>query len=188
MPYILFLSFGLVLIAEIAGDKLLYTTGLLATRYRFTPVLAGVAVAFILKMGVAVLFGTALAGLHPRTLAAISAITFITTALVFSRRSVRAEPRKCNVPSSRAVMVSFAAVFFSEWGDIGQITAATLSAQYHAPLLVWLGATLAMTCKTALAMTLGEGLRRLVPLDVLRYCGVSLLLVMGILSILRVTQ
>ena len=188
MPYILFLSFGLVLIAEIAGDKLLYTTGLLATRYRVTPILVGVAVAFMLKMAAAVLFGTALAGLHPRALAAISAVTFITTAFVFSRRSARAEQQERGVPSSRALIVSFGAVFFSEWGDIGQITAATLSAQYHAPLLVWLGATLAMICKTALAMTLGEGLRRLVPLDVLRYCGVSLLLFMGILSIWQVTQ
>ncbi|MEI9973918.1 MAG: hypothetical protein WDO73_18820 [Ignavibacteriota bacterium] len=43
-----------VFMAEIVGDKLLYTTGLLATRYKTLPILCGMAVAFMLKMAVAV--------------------------------------------------------------------------------------------------------------------------------------
>src|ERR1035441_9450830 len=50
---ILFATYGAVFVAEIAGDKLLYTTGVLATRYRTAPILCGMAIAFMAKMGVA---------------------------------------------------------------------------------------------------------------------------------------
>ena len=40
-----------VLVAEIVGDKFLYTTGILATRYRPTPMMLGLALAFMVKMG-----------------------------------------------------------------------------------------------------------------------------------------
>ena len=46
-----------VFMAEIVGDKLLYTTGLLAARYKSLPILCGMAMAFALKMGVAVAVG-----------------------------------------------------------------------------------------------------------------------------------
>ena len=44
MPSLLplfFATYGAVFIAEIVGDKLLYTTGVLATRYRSASVIAG---------------------------------------------------------------------------------------------------------------------------------------------------
>jgi putative Ca2+/H+ antiporter (TMEM165/GDT1 family) len=50
---ILFATYGAVFLAEIAGDKLLYTTGVLAARYRTAPILCGMAVAFMAKMGAA---------------------------------------------------------------------------------------------------------------------------------------
>src|ERR1039457_709909 len=44
---ILFAAYGAVFVAEITGDKLLYTTGVLATRYRTAPILCGMAIAFM---------------------------------------------------------------------------------------------------------------------------------------------
>jgi putative Ca2+/H+ antiporter (TMEM165/GDT1 family) len=83
-------------------------------------------------------------------------------------------------------MVSFAASFFSEWGDVGQITAATMSARFGAPLLVWIGAVAAMGTKGALAASIGGVLRKwiqehLAP-KTIRYGAVALLLLLGILS------
>ena len=84
-------------------------------------------------------------------------------------------------------MVSFAAIFFSEWGDVGQITAATLAAKYHLALIVWLGAVGAMVTKGALAAFLGAGIRRWISdrisPKVVRYVAVGLLLVLGSLSV-----
>ena len=47
-------TYGAVFVAEIVGDKLLYTTGVLATRYKTIPIMFGMAFAFMLKMAVAV--------------------------------------------------------------------------------------------------------------------------------------
>ena len=51
---VLLATYGAVFVAEIVGDKLLYTTGVLATRYRTLPIIVGVLVAFMAKMAVAV--------------------------------------------------------------------------------------------------------------------------------------
>ena len=86
-------------------------------------------------------------------------------------------------------MVSVAAIFFSEWGDVGQITAATMAARFGAPLLVWAGAVAAMVTKRALAASVGAGVRQRIiariPPKVVRYAGVSALLLLGILSVLE---
>jgi len=86
----------------------------------------------------------------------------------------------------RPALISFSVVFFSEWGDIGQIAAATIEARFQAPMVVWLGATLAMVTKAILAMTVGVALRNRISQEVLRYCGVGLLFSLGLFSLLHV--
>lgn len=114
---ILFTAFGAVFVAEIVGDKLLYTTGVLAARYRTVPIMIGMATAFMGKMGVAVIVGSAISKLPPALVATITALSFLGVALALWRKSDR--PRESNDKhrASKAAMVSFAAIFFSEWGD-----------------------------------------------------------------------
>jgi Ca2+/H+ antiporter, TMEM165/GDT1 family len=187
---ILLTTFGAVFVAEIVGDKLLYTTGVLAARYRTMPIMLGMAVAFMAKMGVAVLVGEAVSKLPRPLVATITAISFLGVALALWRKSDRPEEAKDKHRASKAAAVSFAAIFLSEWGDVGQVTAATLAAKYHRPFVVWLGAVGAMVTKGALAAFLGGGIRRwirdrLAP-EVVRYVAVSLLLVLGVLSVLEI--
>jgi len=183
---ILLATFGAVFVAEIVGDKLLYTTGVLATRYRTAPILCGMAMAFMAKMGVAVWVGTAISKLPPLLVAGITALNFFGIAFVLWRKPDKREVKKEEYPSSRAMLVSFAAIFFSEWGDIGQITAATMSARFGAPLLVWVGAVSAMVTKGALAASIGAALRQWIQDHLspktIRYGAVALLLILGILS------
>ena len=182
---ILFATYGAVFAAEIVGDKLLYTTGVLATRYRTVPVMIGMMVAFMAKMAVAVLVGKWVSTLPPLLVAAVTTLNFFAIAITLWRKPDKREIKK-DYPDSRAAMVSFAAIFFSEWGDIGQITAATMSARFNAPLLVWIGAVSAMVTKGALAASIGGALRQwiqdhLSP-KMIRYGAVGLLLILGILS------
>lgn len=190
MILILFTAFGAVFVAEIVGDKLLYTTGVLAARYRTAPIMLGMAVAFMAKMGVAVLVGDAISKLPRPLVATITAISFLGVAIALWRKSERPRESKEKHRASKAAAVSFAAVFLSEWGDVGQITAATLAAKYHRPLVVWVGAVAAMVLKGALAAFLGGGIRRWisnrVAPQVVRYVAVGLLLVLGVLSVLEV--
>lgn len=187
---IFFATYGAVFVAEIVGDKLLYTTGVLATRYRTLPIFCGMAVAFMAKMGVAVWVGNAISKLPPWLVAAVTAINFFGIAFVLWRKPDKREVKKDDYPASRAVMVSFAAIFFSEWGDVGQLTAAGMSARFPAaPLLVWIGAVSAMVTKGALAASIGASVRQWIQDHLspktIRYAAVGLLLVLGILSVVE---
>lgn len=188
---IFFTTYGAVFLAEIVGDKLLYTTGVLATRYRTAPVMVGMALAFMLKMGVAVLIGKAISTLPPLLVASITAASFLGVAVALWRKPAEgADALKKEHTAKRAALVSFATIFLSEWGDVGQITAATMSARFGLPLVVWLGAVCAMVTKGVLAASIGAGVRswiqRHVPPRVVRYCGVGLMLVLGFLSVLEI--
>jgi len=182
--YALFASYAAVLLAEVLGDRSLYTVSALATRFRALPVLCGLAVAFLGKMGAAVLLGGLLARLPAALVAGMSAGTFLLTGLVLWLRQPGESP---SVASSlgggpRALLTSFSAVFFTEWADVGQITAAALAARYRLPLVVWLGASAALMTKGALALLLGVGLRHRVSSRALRIAGLTLGLAMALLA------
>jgi len=190
MILIFFTTFGAVFVAEIVGDKLLYTTGVLAARYRTPPIMLGMAVAFMAKMGAAVLVGEAISRLPALLVAGITAISFLGVAYALWRKSDLPKEKDKTHTAKKAAMVSFAAIFFSEWGDVGQVTAATLAARYRLPFVVWLGAVSAMITKGTLAAFLGAGIRssiqeRVSP-KVVRYAAVGLLLLLGLLTVLEI--
>jgi putative Ca2+/H+ antiporter (TMEM165/GDT1 family) len=133
-------------------------------------------------MLVAVLVGQAIAEL-PRSLVTVaSTVTFFLTALIIWFKKNDDAPKKQEHGFRKAALVAFFAILLSEWGDMGQIMAATLSARFGEPLLVWIAATLALTTKGLLGLAIGYGLKQRVPLHVLRYASVSLCLVMGVIS------
>lgn len=186
-----------VFIAEIVGDKLLYTTGLLATRYKTLPILCGMAMAFLLKMGAAVAVGQLISTLPKWLVASITAVNFFAIAVVIWRKKDKREVTEKNYPAYRAAMVAFAAIFFSEWGDVGQVTAATMAAKYgkevpgmQTAITVWLGAVAAMVTKGTLASFIGGGIRGWIQAHVeprkLRYLATALLLILGVLSVWEV--
>ena len=190
MLFIFFATFGAVFLAEIVGDKLLYTTGVLAARYRTMPIMIGMAAAFMAKMGVAVLIGEAISRLPRVLVASITAISFIGVAIALWRKDDQYRAERDKQKTHKAAMISFAAIFFSEWGDVGQVTAAAMAAKYHIAVVVWLGAVAAMITKGSLAAFLGTGIRRWIqdrvsPV-VVRYVGVTLLLLLGSLSVIEI--
>jgi putative Ca2+/H+ antiporter (TMEM165/GDT1 family) len=81
------------------------------------------------------------------------------------------------------VLVMFGSVFFAEWGDLGQITVASIAARTGAPMVVWVAATAALLTKGALAVTIGFGLRRFLPLRVMHYASVMTCLTMAAIAI-----
>jgi putative Ca2+/H+ antiporter (TMEM165/GDT1 family) len=137
------------------------------------------------KMGAAVLLGKAISTLPPLLVAVVTAINFFAIAFVLWRKPEKQKTIR-EYPSSRAALVAFSAIFFSEWGDVGMITTATMEARFNAPLAVWIGAVAAMVTKGSLAATIGVGLRgwiadRFTPKQI-RYAAVALLIVLGIFS------
>jgi putative Ca2+/H+ antiporter (TMEM165/GDT1 family) len=164
-PELFLLAYWTVLASELIGDRSILTVASLATRFRPAAVACGIAVAFMVKMLVAVLCGDLLSRLPVRWASALSAATLLTTALYLwlgKHQDGTAAPE----PSGRrrnAIGIAFSAVFFAEWVDPGQISAAALAARSASPMLVWWAGTLALWTKGALAMTLGVSLRRRIP-------------------------
>lgn len=182
--YLLLATYGTILVSELVGDKSIYTISSLGMRFRPLYVFCGFTAAFMIKMLVAVLLGQMIAELPASVLSVTSAATFFLTGLIIWSKKTNDEPTQCEHANyfHRVALISFAAIFFSEWADVGQIMAATLTARYQLPFIVWLGATLALITKGLLALTLGRGLRKCIPLHVLRPVSVGLCLVMGLIS------
>jgi putative Ca2+/H+ antiporter (TMEM165/GDT1 family) len=201
MPSIFLATYGAVFIAEIVGDKLLYTTGVLATRYRSVSVMLGMGLAFALKMGVAVLAGEFISQLSKPLLAVVTAASFVGVAIMLWRKpDVRPEKAKDKRVFS-GMMVAFMAIVLSEWGDVGQMTAVGITGKTllqldqlgvtrtQALITLWLGAVSAMVTKGILATWLGAGVRAWIAEKVsprlVRYVGTAAILVLGVLAVLE---
>jgi putative Ca2+/H+ antiporter (TMEM165/GDT1 family) len=180
-------TYAAVLAAEIVGDKFFYTTDILATRYRTAPMVFGIAIAFMAKMGIAVAIGDIIANLPRVLIALVTAAGAVWIGTKFWNESEPTRESRKEHSNSEAAVVSCASVLFSEWADLGQLTAATMAAQFHAPVFVWMGAVAAMMTKAVLAVAIGAELsgwlRRRVPAYVVRYGGLTLLLLLGGLSV-----
>lgn len=182
---LLLLSYWTVLAAELIGDKSIYTVTSLAMRFRSGVVYCGIGAAFMVKMLVAVLFGGVLGQLPMTWASAISTLTFLISAICIwfkKKEPDRPVPEAARTWQSAAA-VSFLAIFCSEWADFGQLSAAALVAKYHAPGTIWLGGSLALCTKGALAMTLGMNLRKRVPDRLARTLATASCLVLALVSL-----
>lgn len=196
-------TYGAVFVAEIVGDKLLYASGVLATRYRWGGVIIGMSLAFMMKMSVAVAVGSVIGNLLPRWLiATLTAISFIGVAIAMWRKPDIRAPKEKDSRILNGAAVAFATIFLSEWGDKGMTTAgawaASWASQAHSngrssidvAVVVWAGAVLAMVTKGGLAVTLGARLRQQIVDHVepryVRFAAVAALVVLGVLSVLEV--
>lgn len=196
-------TYAAVFVAEIVGDKLLYTSGVLATRFRWGAVISGMTVAFMAKMAVAVAVGAAIGKLLPPWLVAVlTAVSFIGVAIAMWRKADVRTPKDKDTRMLRGAAIAFATIFFSEWGDKGMTTAGVWAAAYVSSaasrgmsrsavaLLVWVAAFLAMVTKGGLAVTLGASVRSWIGKHVqpryVRYAAVMALILLGTLSVLEV--
>jgi putative Ca2+/H+ antiporter (TMEM165/GDT1 family) len=193
-----------VFVAEIVGDKLLYTSGVLATRFRWGAVISGMSVAFMAKMAVAVAVGATIGKLLPPWLVAVlTAISFIGVAIAMWRQPDVRTPKEKDSRILHGALVAFTTIFLSEWGDKGMTTAGVWAAanvsmapsrgltHRTAALIVWIAAVAAMVTKGGLAVTLGSGIRAWIATHIsprrVRHLAVLALVVLGILSVLEVT-
>jgi Ca2+/H+ antiporter, TMEM165/GDT1 family len=182
----LFLSYWTVLASELIGDKSIYTVTSLAVRFRPQWVYCGICAAFLGKMSIAVLFGKGLSRLPPSWLTGISAVTFLLSAAwiwLKKEKPAPGAPDGAGFSWTSAVSVSFCSIFFSEWADLGQLSAAALVLKSNAPGVVWLGGSLALCTKGALAMALGLGLRERVPRHLVRALSASTCLVLAFVAL-----
>lgn len=172
--------YAAVLVAEVIGDRSVYTIASLTARFRPGAVLAGVAPAYALKMAVAVLIADAVTHLPAVALAVVSCVTWLVTGwAVWRREEEHAAVRWAGPPA----VIAFASIAFTEWGDPGQLAAALLAAHFKAPLLVWSGATAALLTKAAAALVVGLTARRFLAMTWIRAAAAIFCLVNAALAV-----
>ncbi len=181
--------FGLIFLLELP-DKTALASLLLATRHPPLPIFVGAALAFVVQSVVAVFAGSLL-GLLPREPVRIAAglFFFVLAALALRTPSEQLEAEEAQEVQRiqrrfhRPLFMAFAAVFTAEWGDLTQLATATLQARYRQPVLIFIAATLALWAATAVAVTAGNRLGRLVPERPLRYAAAGVMVIVGALLI-----
>jgi len=192
-PVAFFVTFGLILPAELP-DKTFVATLVLSTRFRPRTVWLGVGAAFGVQTVIAVAAGQVLA-LLPRTpvLLVTSALFAVGALLMF--RGAFASDRDTEVAqherelsqtggeSGRAFWISFGVLFAAEWGDLSQLTTASLSARFDAPLAVFLGAWLALLVVAGAAVVAGRWLSTRLSFRTIRLVSGSLLAVLALLTL-----
>jgi putative Ca2+/H+ antiporter (TMEM165/GDT1 family) len=182
--YVFLVSFWTVSVAELVGDKSIYTVASLSLRFRTRRMLVGMFLAFGGKMLVAVVIGQALVQIPSHWTAILSTVIFFTSALLIWFKKPKPLPDQTSKETSwsRAMLVPFAVLFLTEWCDAGQISAVALTAQFHVPLATWLGGTLAMMTKGSLAITLGLKLKDRISERRLRALATASCCILGVIS------
>jgi len=161
------IALGTVTVAELPDNSGLASL-VLGTRYRPSWVFAGAAVAFAVHVVLAVTVGSFLTLLPHRLVQIVVAVVFLVGAVLVLRADSDDDDQvrlKADATGFWAVaLTSFAVTALAELGDLSDIVIANLAARYHNPVAVGIGSVLALWLVTALAITGGRGLLRILPL------------------------
>jgi len=81
-------------------------------------------------------------------------------------------------------VATFGMIFLAELADKTQIVGIAMSAKSGKPLSVWLGSISAYIIVTAVSVLIGATLGKYIKPEIIRYCGASLFVIIGILMFL----
>lgn len=84
----------------------------------------------------------------------------------------------------RALLTTFGVIFLAEMGDKTQLAAMTLSAQTKQPWAVFIGASLALACVSAIGVVVGAVLSQYVPLEWIKRAAAVAFIIIGVLILL----
>lgn len=155
-------SFGLIFVAEL-GDKTQLASVLLATRYPWYRVFAGVAAAFVVLNLAAVAVGQVLFATVPERWILLASAALFAFFGVSSFLGKSEDPGRVNRASGSPVLASFLVILLAELGDKTQLATASLAAQHSAPVEVFAGSTLALWLVSLLGVATGAKLLRYLP-------------------------
>ncbi|MEY3952610.1 MAG: hypothetical protein RL320_1412 [Pseudomonadota bacterium] len=184
----LFVSAGVVALAEI-GDKTQLLAFLLAARFRRpTPIILGILVATILNHGLAGAVGAwVTTTLSPDLLRWILGISFLAMA-IWTLIPDKIEDNEAALAQRFGVFgTTLIAFFFAEMGDKTQIATVAMAAHYPDAVLVVIGTTIGMLIANVPAVMVGDKLAGRLPLRLIRSVAAALFATLGIAVLLGVT-
>lgn len=180
----LFISTGVVALAEI-GDKTQLLAFLLATRFKKpVPIIAGILVATILNHALAGAIGAWItAVLSPEVLRWILGLSFLGMA-VWTMIPDKIEEEEMQVARKFGVFGATLITFFlAEMGDKTQIATVAMAAHYPNPVLVVIGTTLGMMIADVPAVFIGDRFAARIPMKLVHGIAAAMFAVMGLATL-----
>ena len=184
----IFLSTGVVALAEM-GDKTQLLAFLLAARFKKpVPIILGIFAATIVNHGFAGALGAWITTvLTKTTLSWILGISFIAMA-IWTLIPDEIEDEESSIASRYGVFGATAITFFlAEMGDKTQIATVALAAHYSSVLLVVMGTTLGMLIADVPAVFIGNKFAEKVSMKLVHGIAAAVFAILGILTLLNVT-
>ncbi|MER5350526.1 TMEM165/GDT1 family protein [Kitasatospora sp. NPDC002551] len=184
------ITFGIVFLSELP-DKTALASLMLGAKYRASYVFAGIAAAFALQVGIALVAGHLLSLLPHRWVEGVTGVLFLAGAamLLFHGGGDDEDGHAAKEPSSssfwKVAGASFVVVAIAEFGDLTQIMTANLAAKYADPLAVGLGAWLALCSVAGIAILGGQKLLKHVPMKMIIRVAASVMVLMAAFSIFQ---
>ncbi len=179
----LFLSTGIVAIAEI-GDKTQLLALVLAARFRKPlPIILGILVATLANHGLAAWVGTLVADwLGADTLRWVLGLSFLGMA-VWILIPDKVDEETATVSRFGPFVTTLVSFFLLEIGDKTQIATIALAARFDDLLLVTLGTTLGMMIANVPAVLLGHVAATKIPMPLVHGLAALIFAVLGVLAL-----
>ena len=181
----LFVSTGVVALAEI-GDKTQLLAFLLAARFkRPLPIILGILVATLANHGLAGAVGAWIsATVSPEVLRWVLGISFLGMA-AWTLIPDKIEEEEVSVAKRFGVFGATLITFFlAEMGDKTQIATVAMAAHYSNPLLVVAGTTLGMLIADVPAVFVGDKLGTRIPMKLVHAVAAAMFMALGIATLL----
>jgi putative Ca2+/H+ antiporter (TMEM165/GDT1 family) len=181
----LFVSTGVVALAEI-GDKTQLLAFILAARFKKPlPIIAGILVATLVNHGLAGALGAWITQVvRPEILRWVLGLSFLGMA-AWTMIPDKIEEEETRVATRFGVFGATLITFFlAEMGDKTQLATVALAAHYGTPLLVIMGTTLGMLIADVPAVFIGDRLATRIPMKLVHSVAAAIFAGLGVLTLL----
>jgi putative Ca2+/H+ antiporter (TMEM165/GDT1 family) len=185
----LYISTGVVALAEI-GDKTQLLAFILAARFKKpVPIILGILFATLLNHGMAGALGAWITSVvSPEAMRWALGLSFIGMA-IWTLIPDKIEEEETQVAHRLGVFgATFITFFLAEMGDKTQIATIALAAHYAAPLLVIAGTTLGMLIADVPAVFIGNKFAEKIPMKLVHAIAAGIFAFMGVLTLLKVEK
>ena len=185
----LFMSMGVVALAEI-GDKTQLLAFVLAARFKKPlPIIAGILCATLVNHGLAGALGAWITSmLTPEVLRWVVGLSFLGMA-IWTMIPDKIEQEETQLARHMGVFGATLVTFFlAEMGDKTQIATVAMAAHYSNPVLVVIGTTLGMLLADVPAVFVGDRFAKNIPMKLVHSIAAAMFAVMGLLTLFKIDQ
>ena len=182
----LFVSTGVVALAEV-GDKTQLLAFLLAARFKKPlPIIAGILVATLINHGLAGALGAWITqSVSPQVLRWVLGASFIGMAIWTLMPDEIEEEEETQIAQRFGVFGATLITFFlAEMGDKTQVATVAMAAHYANPLWVVMGTTLGMLIADVPAVFVGDKLANKIPMRLVHMVAAAMFAVLGVATLM----